>query len=199
MIPVEDNPFKIFEKWYEEAKQKLDSEYAVSASLATSTPDGNPDVRMVLVKQWDENGFIFYTNYTSKKSQQIQTNPKAGLCFYWYELGKQIRIRGNVEKVEDEISDQYFKSRDRLSQIGAWASKQSQILPSRWELEKRVAKYLAQFGLSAVPRPSFWGGYRIIPLEMEFWLKKPYRLHERVLYRRDSPDSTQWEYFYLYP
>ncbi|MGC8739144.1 MAG: pyridoxamine 5'-phosphate oxidase [Candidatus Hydrogenedens sp.] len=199
MIPAEDNPFKVFEQWYEEAKQKLDIEYAVSAGLATSTPDGNPDIRIVLVKQWDNDGFIFYTNYTSKKSLQIQTNPRAGLCFYWHELGKQIRIRGNVEKVEEEKSDQYFNSRDRLSQIGAWASKQSQILSNRYELKKRVAKYLTQFGISKVHRPPFWGGYRLIPLEIEFWQKKPYRLHERVLYFRNDIDFNNWERVNLYP
>lgn len=199
MIPVEDNPFKIFSQWYKEAKQKLDTEYAVSAGLATSTPNGIPDIRMVLVKQWDENGFIFYTNYTSKKGQQIQQNPKAGLCFYWYELGKQVRIRGNVEKVDDTTSNHYFHSRDRLSQIGAWASKQSQILSNKYELEKRVAKYLTHFGLSKVERPPFWGGYRIIPLEIEFWLKKPYRLHERVLYYRENIISTNWNRVFLYP
>jgi len=199
MVPIEDNPFKIFEQWYEEAKQKFDIEYAVSAGLATSTPCGIPDIRMVLVKQWDNHGFIFYTNYTSKKSQQIQSNPKAALCFYWHELGKQIRIRGNVEKVEEEKSDRYFESRDRISQIGAWASKQSQTLPNRYELEKRVIKYFTQFGFSKVSRPPFWGGYRIIPLEIEFWIKKPYRLHERVLYFRNNIDLNDWERVNLYP
>ncbi len=199
MIQLEDSPFKIFEQWYEEAKQKLDIEYATSAGLATSTCDGIPDIRMVLIKQWDYKGFLFYTNYTSKKSQQIQSNPRAGLCFYWYELGKQIRIRGIVEKIEEEISDQYFFSRDRISQIGAWASKQSQTLINRLELEKRVAKYLVQFGFSKVNRPPFWGGYRVVPLEMEFWLKKSYRLHERVLYSRNSIETKNWERVYLYP
>ncbi len=195
----ENNPFVIFKDWYEEAKQKLEYESAVSAALATADSNSSPDVRMVLVKQWDENGFIFYTNYSSKKSQQIQANPRAGLCFYWHELNKQIRIRGEVEKVEEIISDKYSETRDRLSQIGAWSSKQSETLNSRIELEKRVAYYLSKFGLSKVPRPSFWGGYRLIPLEIEFWTKRPYRLHERTLFKRKDIGTFNWEKDLLFP
>jgi len=195
----ENNPFVIFKNWYEEAIQKLDYEYAVSAALATVDSDGSPDVRMVLVKQWDEKGFTFYTNYSSKKSRQIQTNSRAGLCFYWHEIHKQIRIRGKVEKVEEIVSDQYFEARDRLSQIGAWASKQSEILFSKLELEKKVAYYLTQFGLSKIPRPPFWGGYKLVPSEIEFWIKKPYRLHERTLFSRKDMETHNWEKFLLFP
>ncbi len=199
MLPEENNPFKIFKLWYDEAKTKLDPEYAVSASLATAYKDGTPDVRMILVKQWDESGFYFYTNYKSPKSQQIEENPKGALCFYWYELGKQIRIRGLIQKVDDKTSDEYFKTRERLSQIGAWASKQSQVLPNRLELEKRVVYYISKFSLGEVPRPNFWGGFKLIPLEIEFWIKKLYRLHERVIFKRNNPDSEFWEKFNLYP
>ncbi|MCA1900866.1 MAG: pyridoxamine 5'-phosphate oxidase [Candidatus Hydrogenedens sp.] len=199
MIPNVDNPFLIFRDWYEEAKKQLDYEHAVSSALATATKDGVPDVRMVLIKQWDENGFIFYTNFSSKKGQQLDDNPKAALCFYWYKINKQVRIRGNIQKVEDLIADQYFGTRDRISQIGAWASKQSQVLNSRFELEKNVVYYLTKFGVSKVPRPPFWGGYRLIPNEIEFWLKKPYRLHERVLFERDINNKTLWNKKFLYP
>lgn len=199
MMPNENNPFPIFKSWYDEAKAKLDYEYAVSAALATATKEGLPDVRMVLVKQWDESGFYFYTNYKSPKSQQIAENPHGALCFYWYELGRQVRIRGPIQKAEEKVSDEYFSTRDRLSQIGAWASKQSQILSNRLELEKRVAYYISKFGLGKVPRPEFWGGYKLIPLEIEFWIKKPYRLHERVFFKRKTRDSLNWEKYLLFP
>lgn len=199
MMTEEKSPIPILKSWFEEARSKLPFEYAVSAALATATKEGVPDVRMVLIKQWDESGFYFFTNYKSPKGQQIKDNPVGALCFYWYELGKQIRIRGPVIQADQETSDNYFKTRERLSQIGAWASKQSQVLPNRLELKKRVAYFIAKFGLQEVPRPDFWGGFKLIPLEIEFWVKKPYRLHERLIYRRGDINSQSWDRELLYP
>lgn len=199
MDTKETNPFHIFKSWYSEAVQSLDYEQAVAAALSTASKDGILDCRMVLVKEWSENGFIFYTNYHSPKSQQLESNPHAALCFYWHTLQKQIRIRGIVSKVDEKTSDEYFAKRDRISQIGAWASKQSQELPNSFELKKRVAYYFTQFGFSTIPRPPFWGGFILAPLEIEFWIKKPYRLHERLLFKRKDISDTNWEKKLLYP
>ncbi|MCX8065736.1 MAG: pyridoxamine 5'-phosphate oxidase [Candidatus Hydrogenedentes bacterium] len=193
------SPIPTLKSWFEEAKSKLPYEYAISAALATATKNGVPDVRMVLVKSWDDSGFYFYTNYRSSKSQQIDENPVGALCFFWYELGKQIRIRGPIAKTDEKVSDDYFKTRDRLSQIGAWASKQSQILPNRFILQKRIAYYIGKFGLFEVPRPNFWGGFKLIPLEIEFWLRKPYRLHERIIFKREELTSNSWDRQFLFP
>ncbi|HOJ68195.1 MAG TPA: pyridoxamine 5'-phosphate oxidase [Candidatus Hydrogenedentes bacterium] len=195
-IPNEPDPFSLFAAWYAEAAacKAIDDHTAVA--LGTCGADGQPDVRMVLLKGYDERGFVFYTNLGSPKARQLNENPRASLCFYWMPLEKQVRVRGSVESVTDEEADAYFASRPRQSQIGAWASKQSQPLEGRYELEKRIIKYGARFALGSVPRPPFWSGFRLRPNTIEFWLKMPYRLHDRLLYTRTA---SGWEAKRLFP
>jgi len=161
------------------------------------TPEGLPDARQVLLKGHDDRGFVFYTNLTSPKARHLEAVPAAALCFYWMPLEKQVRIRGPVEPVTPEEADAYFASRPRQSQIGAWASKQSQLLESRYALEKRILKYGAKHALGRVPRPPFWSGFRVLAREIEFWLKMPYRLHDRVLYEK-TPEGG-WRHHRVYP
>jgi pyridoxamine 5'-phosphate oxidase len=195
-ISPEDSPFVLFEKWYAEAEACEAIEDHTALTLATATPDGIPDARQVLLKGFDERGFVFYTNLTSPKAAQLQKNPHAAMCFYWMPLEKQVRIRGCIEAVTDAEADAYFNSRPRQSQVGAWASKQSQPLEGRFILERRIVKYGARYALGTVPRPPFWSGFRLIPEAIEFWLKMPYRLHDRLLYTR-SDDG--WEHRRLFP
>jgi pyridoxamine 5'-phosphate oxidase len=157
-----------------------------------------PNVRMVLLKDFDERGFVFYTNVDSQKGQELVGNAKAGLVFHWKSLKRQVRIRGAVTTVTAAEADAYFASRPRLAQIGAWASKQSSPLESRLAFEKAVALYTAKYAIGTVPRPPNWSGYRIVPVSMEFWHDRPYRLHDRVEFRRDAP-SAPWNKTRLYP
>ncbi len=195
-IPENANPIELFKEWLEEAKG-TDLKEPTSVALATADANGRPSVRMVLLKGVDERGFTFYTNLTSPKAQQLDANPRAALCFHYMPLKKQVRVEGVVERVSDEEADAYFASRARISQLGAWASKQSQPLPERFALEKRVAKYTARFNIGKVPRPSFWSGYRVKPDWIEFWHEKPFRLHDRIVYRRT--ESGAWESQWLFP
>lgn len=195
-IPQEPDPFTLFSRWYAEAEASEAIDDHTAVALATCGADGQPDARMVLLKGYDPQGFVFYTNLTSPKARQLQENPRACLCFYWMPLEKQVRIRGNIEPVTEAEADAYFSTRPRQSQIGAWASKQSQTLEGRFELEKRIIKYGARFALGSVPRPPFWSGFRLCPEEIEFWLKMPYRLHDRVLYTRGE---SGWESRRLFP
>jgi pyridoxamine 5'-phosphate oxidase len=167
-------------------------------ALATVDSGGLPNVRMVLLKGIDEQGFVFYTNKESQKGQELSVQPQAGLGFHWKSLNRQVRIRGPVSQVADEEADAYFATRPRLAQIGAWASKQSGPLESRFALEQAVALYTAKFALGAVPRPPYWVGYRVMPLIIEFWRERPFRLHERVEFRRDGRDAA-WIKTQLYP
>lgn len=189
------DPIAEFIETFERAKEKEAGD-ATACALATANDSGAPSVRMVLLKGVDEGGFVFFTNYSSRKSRELEENPRASLCFHWEKLRLQVRVEGPVEKISAEESDMYYDSRSRTSQIGAWASKQSQPLASRRELLARVVKLEARYALGSVPRPPFWGGFRVIPERMEFWFDQPYRLHDRFLYTRES---GEWVRERLYP
>jgi pyridoxamine 5'-phosphate oxidase len=165
-------------------------------TLATSTPDGRPSARMVLLRGVDERGFVFHTNYASRKGRELDANRHAALCFYWPTLDEQIRVEGQVHRLSSDESDAYFNGRPRGSQLGAWASAQSQTLPSRETLEAAYRAIEARFGGQTVPRPPFWGGFRLVPSRIEFWYGRPDRLHDRVVYTRDG---EHWTIERLYP
>ncbi len=182
-IFARDEPLRLFEEWFEAAKAKEPNDPNAMA-LATADADGLPDVRMVLLKGVDARGFVFFTNTQSDKGRELAANPQAGLLFHWKSLRRQVRVRGPVEAVTPEEADAYFTSRARDSQIGAWASDQSREMEGALALEKRVAQYGLKFGLGAVPRPPHWSGYRVLPLAMEFWRDRPFRLHDRLQFSR---------------
>ena len=165
-------------------------------SLATVEKGYQPSVRIVLLKDFDERGFVFYTNYHGRKGRELLSNAKAALCFYWAPLGAQVRIEGAVTKVSDEEADEYFRTRPRGSQIGAWASKQSDPIENEGDLDRRVKEFEAEFDGREVPRPSFWSGFRVSPEKMEFWENRPNRLHRRELYTRQNGG---WNTSVLYP
>ncbi len=197
-IPEADegrDPIELFQAWFHAAR---DSGMLLpeSMALATATPDGVPSVRMVLLKGVDERGFVFYTNYESRKAVELEANPRASLCFHWGILERQVRIEGMVERVSKEESTRYFMTRSRGSRIGAWASKQSETLPAREELEARVKEFDGEYPGDDVPLPPFWGGYLLRPTLIEFWQGKADRLHERLAFRRVDDG---WETERLYP
>lgn len=193
-----DDPLARFSTWLAEAETSEPNDPNAMA-LATASADGMPSTRMVLLKGADPRGFAFYTNLGSRKAAELRANPRAALCFHWKTLRRQVRVEGSVEPVEDQEADAYFATRARVSQLGAWASKQSQPLRGRFELEARVAKYTAKFVIGAVPRPPFWSGFRLIPTSIEFWEDRPYRLHMRHVYRRDADAPGGWAVEELYP
>jgi pyridoxamine 5'-phosphate oxidase len=193
----EGAPMVLFSQWFEDAKAKEINDPNAMA-VATVDQDGMPDVRMVLLKDFDDQGFVFYTNTQSAKGQQILASKKLALLFHWKTLRRQVRIRGDVDIVSPQESDDYFHSRARQSQIGAWASLQSREIKDRFSFEKRIAEYTLKFGIGAIPRPDFWLGFRIKPVQIEFWRDKPFRLHDRILYSRTSQDE-KWETARLYP
>jgi len=192
-----DEPMRLFGQWLEDATASEPADPNAMA-VATVDTDGLPDVRMVLLKGFDERGAVFYTNMDSQKGRQLDTNPKAALLFHWKSRSRQIRLRGPIERVDAAEADAYYASRSRLSQIGAWASKQSTPLESRLAFEKAIALYTAKFAIGAVPRPPFWSGFRLIPISMEFWEDRPFRLHERIEFRRERI-GTPWNKTRLYP
>jgi pyridoxamine 5'-phosphate oxidase len=192
-----DEPLRLFAVWFEEAKRSEPSD-ASAMTLATLDADGMPNARMVLLKGFDEKGFVFYTNLDSAKGRELDHHPKAALVFHWKSLNRQVRLRGTVEPVDPAEADAYFATRPRLAQIGAWASKQSAPLESRMAFEKAIALAMAKYAVGTVPRPPNWSGYRITPLAMEFWHDRPYRLHDRIEFRR-AASSEPWSKTRLYP
>ncbi|MGB8315352.1 MAG: pyridoxamine 5'-phosphate oxidase [Aestuariivirga sp.] len=192
-----NDPFQLFAEWLADAG-KSEPNDPNGMALATVDEEGMPNVRMVLLKDADERGFVFYTNYESQKGQEILGTKKAALCFHWKSLRRQVRVRGLVEQVSAAEADAYFASRAKQSQIGAWASQQSRPLEGRFALETAVAMYGAKYALGAVPRPPQWSGFRVRPLSIEFWHDRPFRLHDRVVFRRPDADSG-WTKTRLYP
>lgn len=191
-------PFDTFEKWFNEANYNKAIIEPTAMNIATVDSENRPSSRMVLLKHYDQRGFCFYTNYTSKKGKQLEQNPNISACFFWGILGKQIRIEGKVEKVTDQEADNYFASRRRGSQIGAWASDQSSELESREELEARVKKFEEKFAGGNVSRPPHWSGFRIIPRSIEFWNDGDHRIHDRDLYQLQE-DGKSWRKTFLNP
>lgn len=191
------DPMALFEAWFAEAKAaELNDPEAMA--LATVDAAGLPDVRVVLMKGADERGFVFYTNEQSAKGAELAANPKAALAMHWKSIRRQVRVRGAVERVSAAEADAYFASRSRPSQIGAWASDQSQPLDSRATFEARVAETERRFAGKEVFRPPHWGGYRVVPMQIEFWMDQPYRLHDRVKFTRDGAGGA-WRKTRLYP
>ncbi|EGE58833.1 UNVERIFIED_ORG: pyridoxamine 5'-phosphate oxidase [Rhizobium esperanzae] len=190
-------PFKLFAEWLKEAEASEPND-PNAVALATVDEDGLPNVRMVLLKGFDDDGFVFYTNFESQKGREILGQRKAAMCFHWKSLRRQVRLRGPVEIVNDAEADAYFKTRARGSRIGAWASKQSRPLESRFALEKAVAEYTARYALGEIPRPAHWSGFRIRPTSIEFWKDQAFRLHDRIEFRRPSPVGA-WEKVRMYP
>ena len=190
------DPIAQFDAWYGEA-QAAEPKNPGAMALATVTPDGRPSARMVLLKGRDAGGFVFYTNLNSAKAAELDANPQASLCFYWKSLGRQVRIDGRVERVSEDEADAYFATRARGSQIGAWASDQSQPLASRALLEHRAEEYHAKFASGDIPRPAFWSGYRVVAERIEFWTERPDRLHDRQLFERDG--DGVWQESWLFP
>lgn len=193
----ESEPFALFAKWLKDAEaSEINDPNAVA--LATVDADGLPNVRMVLLKDFDQRGFTFYTNFESQKGQEILGQKKAAMCFHWKSLRRQVRLRGAVEVVSDEEADAYYATRARGSRIGAWASQQSRPLEGRFALEKAVAEYTARYAVGEIPRPPHWSGFRIKPVSIEFWHDRKFRLHDRVEFRREDTVGP-WNKVRMYP
>jgi pyridoxamine 5'-phosphate oxidase len=191
------DPFALFSEWLEDAKAKEPND-ANAMALATADETGAPDVRMVLLKGVSPDGFVFYSNAESRKGTQLAVNPQAALCFHWKSLRRQVRVSGPISVTAPEESDAYFRSRAKDSQIGAWASLQSRPMEGRFELEKRLAEFALKYGLGQTPRPPNWIGWRVAPLRIEFWRDRPFRLHDRLEFLRETTDGP-WRTARLYP
>ncbi len=191
----ETDPICLFQEYFEAAKKSEPSD-ATAFALATADGDGAPSVRMVLLKKADVEGFMFFTNLESRKGEDLRANPKAAMCFYWDTIDIQVRIEGQVTPVTSEEADAYFATRPRASQIGTWASDQSRPMEGMLALEKRAAKFAAKYAIGKVPRPPFWSGFRLIPSRIEFWHRRPFRLHERTVYDRQGEG---WSMMRVYP
>ena len=192
-----EEPLRLFAAWFEQATRSEPRD-PTAMSLATVDADGLPNVRMVLMKGFGVDGFVFYTNTDSQKGLELDRDRKAALLFHWKSINRQVRLRGPVERIDDAEADAYFATRPRLAQIGAWASKQSAPLESPHAFEKAIAFYAAKFAIGTIPRPPNWTGYRLRPLLIEFWQERPFRLHDRLEFRRETLDAP-WRKTRLYP
>jgi pyridoxamine 5'-phosphate oxidase len=189
------DPFVMFRNWFAEAQQSEPSD-PNAMTLATCSPAGCPASRIVLLKDWDAAGFVFYTNVESRKGDELAANPRAALLFHWKSLRRQVRIEGDVEQATEAEADAYYASRPRISRLGAWASIQSRPLPERAELERRLSLYEAEYPGENIPRPPYWAGYRVVPARIEFWQDMPFRLHDRTVFTRAADGWSQGK---LYP
>jgi pyridoxamine 5'-phosphate oxidase len=189
------DPIDRFQRWFQEATLSGIKEPS-AMSVATVDVNGWPDARMLLLKEVDERGFVFYTNLQSVKARALTNDPRVALCFYWPTIDKQVRVRGRATMVSDQEADAYFATRARLSKLSAWASKQSEPMHGYFELEAAVARIALRFAIGPVPRPPFWSGFRVVPERIEFWTQKPFRRHRRLVYERTADG---WRHSWLYP
>lgn len=195
MKEITVDPIELFIEWFEQVK-KTEADYPEAMTLATCGKDGFPHARTVLMKSVNNRGFTFFTNMTSAKALELKENPQAALCFFWKSQKRQVRVEGIIQTVSDEEADAYFETRPRMSQIGAWASKQSQLLDDTLALEKAVAKFTLQFHVGKIPRPKHWSGFQVNPIKIEFWEERLFRLHSRRIYTKQS---DQWVGQMLFP